>query len=68
MNETPEERCLQTLDACLSARKAWGKDILSGEDPAEAHRKADEALCELLISLGHEKVVEKFRSLDKWYE
>jgi hypothetical protein len=31
------------------------------------HMKADNILCELLIKLGYEKVVEEYRSIPKWF-
>lgn len=31
------------------------------------HIKADEVLCQLLISLGYEAVVEKWQEIPKWY-
>jgi hypothetical protein len=33
----------------------------------QQHVDADEVLCELLTSLGHEDVVEEYRKIDKWY-
>jgi hypothetical protein len=33
----------------------------------EQHVEADEVLCELLISLGYEDVVEEYRKIEKWY-
>jgi hypothetical protein len=32
-----------------------------------AHKKADEILCDLLATLGYEKVVEEFHAMEKWY-
>jgi hypothetical protein len=42
----------------------WAK---SPRDLERNHQKADDLLCEILSSLGYEKVVEKFQSEDKWY-
>ena len=37
----------------------WGKEI--------DHIKADDLLCELLKELGYIRLVEVFKSIDKWY-
>lgn len=36
-------------------------------DTEVLHSKADELLCDLLLDIGYPKVVEKFKSLPKWY-
>jgi len=36
-------------------------------DEEIGHLNADEALCELLIKLGYEEVVDEFRAVPKWY-
>lgn len=36
-------------------------------DIEEAHSRADEILCELLISLGCSDVVTAYRKISKWY-
>jgi hypothetical protein len=33
----------------------------------EQHVDADIVLCELLISLGYEDVVDEYRKIEKWY-
>jgi hypothetical protein len=46
--------------------KTLGKAI-SDTDTETAHARADDALCKLLIALGHADVVAAFNSVDKWY-
>ena len=41
--------------------------VSENDDPDQAHRNADEALCDLLTSLGYEDVVEAFNKVEKWY-
>lgn len=36
-------------------------------DKEHDHYVADDLLCQLLKDLGYEKVVEKFKEVDKWY-
>ena len=36
--------------------------------PDEAHIKADEVLCKLLVNLGFEKVVAAWNEVEKWYD
>lgn len=36
-------------------------------DPESAHGDADDALCDLLIALGHKDVVEEWEKVEKWY-
>lgn len=37
------------------------------DDVEHDHYVADDLLCQLLIDLGYEKVVEKFKEVHKWY-
>jgi len=43
------------------------KDIQKLGDIEIAHSQADGILCELLSSLGYEKVVAEYNKVDKWY-
>lgn len=36
-------------------------------DRESAHENADDVLCQLLISLGHQDVVTEFQKVRKWY-
>ena len=47
----------------LAKLKEWEGD----SDPEEAHIKADEILCEALIALGYEDIVEAWDEIPKWY-
>lgn len=41
--------------------------ILSEDDVEDAHLKADDALCEFLVKIGHKDLVDKFKEVRKWY-
>jgi hypothetical protein len=43
------------------------REVAPTEDKETAHVHADEALCKLLVALGHADVVAAFNSIDKWY-
>lgn len=45
------------------------KAKVSGEnyEIAEAHRKADHVLCDLLNELGYEELIDLYFSVEKWY-
>jgi len=36
-------------------------------DAEAAHPEADDVLCELLISLGYDDVVDEYNKVSKWY-
>ncbi len=36
-------------------------------DKEDRHRAMDEAICDLLISIGYEEGVHIFQNTDKWY-
>lgn len=42
------------------------EDCHTGDNEAD-HSLADEILCKLLVSLGHEEVVEAWEEVHKWY-
>lgn len=44
------------------------EDCVNSDDPAVAHREADEVLCELLRTLGYADVVDAYEDVRKWYE
>ena len=39
----------------------------SKADLERAHGEADEILCEVLMELGYQKLVDKYREVRKWY-
>ncbi len=43
------------------------KELRYEMDTEAAHSDADELLCELLIELGHQDIVDAFNQIDKWY-
>lgn len=49
--------------SCLAKLKEWQ---VSG-DVEMAHHFADEALCELLKTLGYGHIVAEWEKVDKWY-
>lgn len=61
MSETTKIALLEA-DVLLRLRDAQ-KD-LGMED---AHKEADDALCDLLTALGYENVVNEYRKIDKWF-
>lgn len=38
-----------------------------GGDHEAGHEAADKVLCEFLISLGHDDVVDQYHKVEKWY-
>jgi len=38
-----------------------------GDDTEREHVEADEILCEMLIELGYEDIVELYYKIGKWY-
>lgn len=51
----------QELDDMVEAQRHGDYDQDCG------HRRADELLCELLLSAGCNEIVELYKKLDKWY-
>lgn len=51
---------------------AKAKEIVSQSDdptdPAETHPKLDDLLCEVLRSLGYNKLVDYYFAIDRWFE
>jgi|TARA_R110000803_G_scaffold110244_1_gene178632 hypothetical protein len=43
------------------------KECAADDDTEMAHVAADTALCEFLIALGHEDVVDAYNDVDKWF-
>jgi hypothetical protein len=37
------------------------------DDTEAAHINADDALCDLLINLGHSDVIDEYNKVKKWY-
>lgn len=42
-------------------------DQQANDDTESAHSRADEVLCELLVSIGYADVVKEWERVDKWY-
>lgn len=40
---------------------------IDNRDIEGAHGEADDILCELLIELGYQKVVDEYNNIPKWY-
>jgi len=40
---------------------------IDNDDYEQAHGKADDLLCELLIKLGHQDIVDVYNKINKWY-
>ncbi len=43
------------------------RDCQESSDNEAAHIVADNALCDFLVSLGHEDIVKEFNNVGKWY-
>jgi len=43
------------------------KNEQNNDDTEIAHSNADDLLCEFLISLGHQDVVDEYNKVSKWY-
>lgn len=43
------------------------KQCQKNEDTRDAHEEADGTLCNLLIDLGYEDVVQEWEKVNKWY-
>lgn len=41
--------------------------VRSSKDEEFAHMKADKILCDLLVELGYEKIVDEYNKVEKWY-
>lgn len=53
----------QLADKCLEEMNG----LIACRDKEMAHCRADDILCKLLRAHGHDKLVDVFESLDKWY-
>jgi hypothetical protein len=43
------------------------KEANADSDTESAHGWADQVLCELLVALGYQDVVDEYDKIDKWY-
>lgn len=50
---------------CLERMKAISQE--NDGDPESTHRQAGDVLCDLLIVLGHNDIVDIFYELERWY-
>jgi hypothetical protein len=55
MNKKLNDKYIKEMDKCFEL------------DEENGHIEADGVLCDLLMTLGYEDVVNKFYELDKWY-
>lgn len=53
----------------MSREEAIAKlaELAKSKDIESAHGEADDVLCELLVALGYEDVVDLYREVPKWY-
>ena len=42
------------------------QQLLTWKDKEASHARADEILCQLLIGLNHEEVVDEYYKLERW--
>jgi hypothetical protein len=56
-------KAIEAREKCLAALYKAERDT----DQERAHVDADDALCELLIALGHKDVVYAYSAIGKWY-
>lgn len=42
-------------------------DLSQWDDIEAAHYRADEILCDLLVSLGYDEIVKAYNKITKWY-
>ena len=52
------------LQKCLNLAIA---ESLFERDKEKAHVDADDILCEILVKLGYEDIVEIYNRIEKWY-
>lgn len=68
-----EKRYLEELVTTDSSCKDYSKylrrltELEDSADPEEDHIEADNILCELLRSVGFEKMADAFEKVEKWY-
>lgn len=43
------------------------RKLADSKDIECAHIEADDLLCEILLDLGYDKIVEAYEAIDKWY-
>jgi hypothetical protein len=43
------------------------QELSQNDDPEADHSEADRILCDLLIALGMQDVVDAWRAIEKWY-
>ena len=43
------------------------KEEQGSDDTEEAHCNADDILCDVLIALGHQDIVDEYKKVNKWY-
>ena len=43
------------------------KQLQDSGDTESAHSEADDILCDFLIHLGYDEVIEEYKKIDKWY-
>lgn len=58
-----QEVFIKNREDAIEELRKWQKS----DDEEAAHINADGVLCDLLISLGYEDVVNEWEKVDKWY-
>jgi len=43
------------------------KEEQGSDDTEEAHCNADDILCDVLIALGYQDIVDEYKKVNKWY-
>ena len=56
MHEKIRDEAIAALNKCVQ-----------DEDTECAHAEADGVLCNILVELGFQEVVDKYNEIDKWY-
>ena len=57
------ERVMKKSEAVIKQLK----QLQDSGDTEASHGEADDILCDFLIHLGYDEVVEEYKKIDKWY-
>ena len=58
-----EEELIKIIKEIRKILRAQAKNY----DTEEAHKVADDVLCDLLTALGYDSIVKLYNKVDKWY-
>jgi len=64
---TPEDAHHQAIAGAIVLTLARLRQYARNTDFEEAHKQADDALCDLLEVLGYGEVVDEYRKIKKYY-